>query len=205
MWRWGVICGVTIHLNLNPNRAKKKKIAHSKGVSMRAVQKILASVSFIRFWNWPWKGPNVDSVNTVKSQTKSCETTKLNLSRFKDPVRLAVVVHVIPPSQTDHQPSRYVFNRPEIHRQQQNDRHETRDKTVTEPATQHVHHHGRASEGQVEECNVRVSETDSYNRGLLGGGMLTWGNPCRRLRPAPRRRTPQCRPRGEASESDPVH
>lgn len=48
-------------------------------------------------------------------------------------MRGSIIVHVIPPSQSDQQAPRYVLNRPEIGRQQKHDKHETRDERIAEP------------------------------------------------------------------------
>lgn len=69
-----------------------------------------------------------------------------NLSRLEHPVRLAVVIHVVPPAQPDHQPARDILHRPEVHGEQQHDHHEAGDEAVAEPAAQDVRGDGGAAE-----------------------------------------------------------
>ena len=62
-------------------------------------------------------------------------------------MRLPVIIHVVPPSQTHHETTRNVFDGPEIHREQQNNCHESGNETITEQTTKQIDENGGPSEG----------------------------------------------------------
>lgn len=72
-------------------------------------------------------------------------------------MRSPIVVHVVPPAQTDQQASGDVFHGPEIGGQQEDDKHETSDERIAEPATEHVGDDRGASEEQMKEHHVRMT------------------------------------------------
>lgn len=77
------------------------------------------------------------------------------------------IIDVVPPAQSDQQASRDVFHRPKVGGQQQNDEHETGDERIAKPAAQHVRHNGGATEEQVKESDVRMTNPNGwYNKNI---------------------------------------
>lgn len=81
--------------------------------------------------------------------------------RLEHPVRFAIIIYVVPPTESDKQASRNVLYSPEIGGKEKHNEYKAGDEGVAEPAAEYVEDNRCSAEKQVEKGDIRMPGNDN--------------------------------------------